>query len=470
MNPFDSESTENEGRKPTFSISRMSKAEFIRVCHGEKTKEENQRKLNEIQPLEIQRLYALFEKHPLVATDSRRATEGAIFFALRGGRFDGNRFVGAALAGGAAYAVTDDPAVAAQAGGEYAGRIVAVRDTLGALQALAREHRRRLGIPVLAIVGSNGKTTTKELVSRVLAEKYAVYATQGNLNNAIGVPLTLLAMTRATELGVVEMGASACGEIALLCSIAEPDYGLITNIGRAHLEGFGGVEGVRRGKGELYDCLASRGGRAFVRRDDPTLVAMAAERSGLAVELYDPAIADGAKHRLEGAYNRLNVAAAMAVGRYFGVGEERIRAAVAAYRPENNRSQRMRTRANTLVVDCYNANPSSMQVSLANFLGEQSSERKVAVLGDMLELGAWSAAEHRAAIEQALSGDIERLWLVGAEFSAAWRAMGGGDARVRLFAACGEAAAVLRATPLAGKFVLLKGSRGIGLERLVELL
>lgn len=404
--------------------------------------------MNENERLGTQRLYALFERYPAVATDSRRAGEGTIFFALRGDRFDGNRFALAALDAGAACAVVDDPAVAASAGEAYAGRIVTVDDALAALQALACEHRRRLGIPLLAIVGSNGKTTTKELVSRVLAEKYAVYATQGNLNNHIGVPLTLLAMTRDTELGVVEMGASACGEIALLCAIAEPNFGLITNVGRAHLEGFGGVEGVRR--------------------DDGTLVKMAAERGNLAVELYDPAIADGVGHRLEGAFNRLNVAAAMAVGRYFGVDEERIRDAVAAYRPDNNRSQRRSTARNTLVVDCYNANPSSMQASLANFLGEESVGGKVAVLGDMLELGAWSAAEHRAAVEQALAGDVEQLWLVGTEFSAAWRAMGCGDERVRLFATCDEAAAALQASPFAGKFVLLKGSHGIGLERLIE--
>lgn len=417
-----------------------------------------------------QRLYALFEKYPAVTTDSRRAGSGTLFFALRGDRFDGNRFALAALDAGAACAVVDDPAVAASAGAEYAGRLVVVDDALAALQALAREHRRRLGIPLLAIVGSNGKTTTKELVSRVLAEKYVIYATHGNLNNHIGVPLTLLSMTRDTELGVVEMGASACGEIASLCSIAEPNFGIITNVGRAHLEGFGGVEGVRRGKGELYDYLAASGGRAFVRRDDPVLVRMAAERGNLAVELYDASIADGVTHRLEGEFNRLNVAAAMAVGRYFGVDEERIRDAIAAYRPENNRSQRQRTACNTLIVDCYNANPSSMQASLANFLGEEAAGGKVAVLGDMLELGAWSKAEHRAVIEQALSGDVERLWLVGAEFAGAWRAMRCADKRVRLFAVCDDAAAVLREEPFTGKLILVKGSHGIGLERLIGLL
>lgn len=427
------------------------------------------RRLKVTEQLETERLYALFEKYPTVVTDSRRAGDGTLFFALRGDRYDGNRFALAALDAGAACAVVDDPAVAAQAGAAYAGRLVAVDDALAALQALAREHRRRLGIPLLAIVGSNGKTTTKELVSRVLAERYTIYATQGNLNNHIGVPLTLLAMTRDTELGVVEMGASACGEIALLCAIAEPNFGLITNVGRAHLEGFGGVEGVRRGKGELYDYLAASGGRAFVRRDDATLVKMAAERGNLAVELYDAAIADGVEHHLEGAFNRLNVAAAMAVGRYFGVDEERIRDAVATYRPDNNRSQRQQTARNTLVVDCYNANPSSMQASLTNFLGEAFAGGKVAVLGDMLELGAWSEAEHRAAIEQTLSGDVEQLWLVGAEFSAAWRATGRSDRRVRLFCSCDEAAAALSVSPFAGKLVLLKGSHGIGLERLVGL-
>ena len=400
-------------------------------------------------------------------TDSRQIVPGSVFVAIAGERVDGHDFVPKVGAQGAVAALVDHEIAGAQV------PQIVVENTVKALGALAKhniERRRALESPftVIGITGSVGKTTTKELVSRVLGERFAVCATRGNLNNHIGVPLTLLAMTCDTELGVVEMGASACGEIALLCAIAEPNFGLITNVGRAHLEGFGGVEGVRRGKGELYDYLAANGGRAFVRRDDGTLVKMAAERGNLAVELYDPAIADGVGHRLEGAFNRLNVAAAMAVGRYFGVDEERIRDAVAAYRPDNNRSQRRSTARNTLVVDCYNANPSSMQASLANFLGEESVGGKVAVLGDMLELGAWSAAEHRAAVEQALAGDVEQLWLVGTEFSAAWRAMGCGDERVRLFATCDEAAAALQASPFAGKFVLLKGSHGIGLERLIE--
>jgi len=207
-------------------------------------------------------LYELYLRHPRISTDSRRIEPDSVFFALRGASFDGNRFAADALEKGAAYAVVDDPSLP-NTRPDKADRLIVVDDALQTLQALAREHRRELGLPILTITGSNGKTTTKELVSRVLAEKYEVYATRGNLNNHIGVPLTLLAMTRDVEFGIVEMGASACGEIALLCSIAEPNYGIVTNIGRAHLEGFGGPEGVRRGKGELYDWLARAGGRAF---------------------------------------------------------------------------------------------------------------------------------------------------------------------------------------------------------------
>ena len=239
-------------------------------------------------------LYELFSQHPRISTDTRRIEPDSIFFALRGDTFDGNRFVAEALEKGAAYAVSDDPQVAAS---DERQRIVLVDDTLKALQDLARCHRRALGIPILAISGSNGKTTTKELVSRVLAERFEVYATRGNLNNHIGVPLTLLAMTRDTEFGVVEMGASACGELALLASVAEPNYGILTNIGLAHLEGFGGPEGVRRGKGELFDFLAANGGHAFVPADDEILTGMAAERDSLAAEYYSASLADGSTSR-----------------------------------------------------------------------------------------------------------------------------------------------------------------------------
>lgn len=416
-------------------------------------------------------LYALFAEHSEVTTDSRRIRPGSLFFALRGASFDGNRFAAAALEQGAAYAVVDDPSVV-EARPDLRDRFVPVGDVLAALQELAREHRRRLGIPIVGIVGSNGKTTTKELVSRVLAERFRVYATHGNLNNHIGVPLTLLSMTRDVEFGVVEMGASACGEIALLCSISQPDYGIITNIGRSHLEGFGGPEGIRRGKGELFDYLSAHGGRAFVRREDGVLAAMAAEHPAMAAEFYSAELADGVASRLEGEYNRLNIAAAMAVGRFFGVERACAERAVAAYDPDNHRSQRTETARNTLIVDCYNANPSSMAASVDHALHTplDSRKRRLLVLGDMLELGGWSREEHTKILRQALAGEAE-LWLVGAHFADAFGALDRSErpAGVRLFASQEELAAELRRHPVADALVLLKGSHSVGLERCIEL-
>ena len=409
-------------------------------------------------------LYELFRASTGVSTDTRRIVPGSIFFALHGATFDGNRFAAEALDKGAAYAVVDDPAAATDP------RMHLVPDTLRALQQLAREHRRALGIPILAISGSNGKTTTKELISRVLAERFTVHATQGNLNNHIGVPLTLLAMDAHTQFGVVEMGASACGEIALLASIAEPDYGLLTNVGRAHLEGFGGPEGVRRGKGELYDRLAATGGCAFVRSDDAVLASMANERPTLRTVRYTAALADGCEHHLEGEYNRFNVAAAVAVGRHFDIPDERIRRAIAGYIPDNNRSQRMQTDRNTLIVDCYNANPSSMHASVGNFLAEPLGGRshRVLILGDMLELGAWSGEEHREVILQAAQDPAAELLLVGSEFARAYASLPEPRPAARLYASCAELAEALAAAPLHNALILVKASRGIGLERIVD--
>ena len=413
----------------------------------------------------ISDLYDLFRRHPRISTDTRRIEPGSIFFALRGASFDGNRFVREALDRGAAYAVADDPSAA------DGGRVLLVGDTLRALQALAREHRRALGIPILAVAGSNGKTTTKELVSRVLSERFDLHATRGNLNNHIGVPLTLLAMTAETEFGVVEMGASACGEIALLASIAEPNYGLLTNIGRCHLEGFGGPEGVRRGKGELFDFLAANGGRAFVRAEDEVLRAMAEERPTLAAEYYPTALADGAESRLEGDYNRFNIAAAVAVGRYFDIPDERIRHAIAGYVPDNNRSQRIETVRNTLIVDCYNANPTSMRASVSDFLARPLGDRarRVLILGDMLELGAWSLDEHAAVVRLAAGGPPAGLLRVGGEFARACAASGGAPDNATLYASRAELAERLARCPVDNALVLVKGSHGIGLEKVVEL-
>lgn len=410
-------------------------------------------------------LYDLFLRHPHVTTDTRKIEPGSIFFALRGATFDGNRFAADALAKGAYCAIVDDPQVVT------CDQMVLVDDVLKSLQALAREHRRALGIPILAISGSNGKTTTKELVSRVLAERFEVYATHGNLNNHIGVPLTLLSMTRSTQFGVVEMGASSCGEIALLTSIAEPNYGILTNIGRAHLEGFGGPEGVRRGKGELFDYLAQHRGRAFVPKEDATLAEMAAERKGLEAEFYNVSLADNVENHLEGDYNRFNIAAAVAIGHFFDIDNDHITKAISSYYPDNNRSQRIETTRNTLVVDCYNANPSSMRASIENFradpLGKRS--RRVLILGDMLELGAWSEREHADIIRLVAESPDAELILVGGEFQKAYDSLHEHLANVGLFASRDELIASLQKRPamIDNALVLIKGSRGIGLEKVI---
>ena len=412
-------------------------------------------------------LYDLFRDHPRVTTDSRHIEPGGIFFALKGERFDGNRFAAESLRLGAAFAVADDPALRDDPAARE-GRLIVVDDALGALQELAREHRRELGIPVLAVTGSNGKTTTKELLRRVLSERFTVLATGGNLNNHIGVPLTLLSLTREAEFAVVEMGASARGEIALLASIAEPNYGLITNIGRAHLDGFGGPEGVRRGKGELFDFLRDNGGRAFVAAEDATLTAMAREREPMAVEYYSLALADDVPCHLEGEYTRANGAAAGAVGRYFGSAEERILHAVDSYVPTNNRSQRMLTERNTLILDCYNANPSSMQAALDNFLVQQpdAGAGKAVILGDMLELGDWSRDEHRHVVRLAARDTQARILLVGEHFAEACRSLDPLPPNVTCFPTRQELEEHLDRNPLSGSLILVKGSRGIGLEHL----
>lgn len=415
--------------------------------------------------MENNRLYTLFCEHPHVSTDTRRIEPDSIFFALRGASFDGNRFAADALAKGAVCAVVDDPEVAATD-----PRMFLVDDTLQALQDLAREHRRALGIPIIAIAGSNGKTTTKELVSRVLAEQYAIYATRGNLNNLIGVPLTLLSMTSDIQIGVVEMGASACGEIARLTAIAEPDYGLLTNIGRCHLEGFGGPEGVRRGKGELFDFLDNTGGWAFVRAEDPVLTEMAAEHPRLHAEQYATSIADGFESQLEGDYNRFNIAAAIAVGRRFGVPEESIRRGIAGYTPDNNRSQRVETQRNTLIVDCYNANPTSMRASIEHFLKIplEARTRRVLLLGDMLELGEWSQQEHADIIRLALQTNDTHIHLIGSEFTRAYESFGEPSQQVALHPSRTELAAALAAFPITNALILIKGSHSIGLEQMID--
>ena len=421
----------------------------------------------------------------LVSTDSRQPQPGTLFFALNGPSFRGADFAPQALAAGASHAVVDDPALAAIAPARY----TYVPDPLLALQELAGHHRRQFDVPVLAVTGSNGKTTTKELLTAVLAQKFRVLATIGNLNNHIGVPLTLLRL-RAGEhdFAVIEMGANHRREIAGYCQYAQPTHGLITNIGKAHLEGFGGPEGVALGKGELFDYLTRTNGTAFVNTLDARLPSLAAQvpttltypnlidNYPVVLLAADPALAlrlgptgPEVAVQLTGDYNFPNLAAAAAVGQHFGVPLARIARALASYNPQNNRSQLLRTPAgNELVLDAYNANPSSMAAALHSFAARPvaAGYAKLAILGDMFELGDESPAEHRA-LGQLLAGlPLAEVLLIGPEMSAAVAEA----PHCRHFTTKAQAAAWLAATPVRRHQVLVKGSRGMALETLVELL
>lgn len=427
-------------------------------------------------------LYGIYTNYPSVTTDSRNIPEGSLFFALRGNSFDGNKFAADALSRGAVLAVIDNPAAipgneegTASHEAALAAGYLLVDDVLTTLQALAAMHRSKLGIPILAITGTNGKTTTKELVAAVLSEKFNVSATSGNLNNHIGVPLTLLSMRPETEFGIVEMGASGQGEIAALCRIAKPNYGIITNIGKAHLAGFGGEEGIKIAKGELYDWLLESGGDAFVRNDDAVLTSMASQREGMHIIWYSSTASDGFASQLAGDYNMLNIAAAAAIGTYFDIPVELLYKAIRDYTPTLHRSQIIHTRKNTVVADCYNANPSSMQAALewfGNF--SEGTYRRSIILGDMLELGEWSTDEHKKVIEQALKIAPQRLILIGDEFNRIISDANLGRIRnktsVIAFPDTDSYIAYLRKRRLfvTGRTILLKGSRGIALERLLK--
>ena len=421
----------------------------------------------------------------LVSTDSRQPQPGTLFFALNGPSFRGAAFAAQALAAGAAHAVVDDVLLAATDPVRY----TYAPDPLRALQALARHHRQQFAVPVLAVTGSNGKTTTKELLTMVLARRFRVLSTIGNLNNHIGVPLTLLRLrTGEHDFAVIEMGANHRGEIAAYCEIARPTHGLITNIGKAHLEGFGGVEGVALGKGELFDFLTRTGGTAFVNTLDPRLPSLAAQ---VPVRLSYPALVDtypatllaaapavvlrlgpygpDVAAPLTGDYNVPTLAAAAAVGRHFGVGLDDVAAALADYNPQNNRSQLVRTAAgNELILDAYNANPSSMAAALRSFAQRPvaAGHTKLAILGDMFELGPESQAEHRQLGQLLAELELSQVLLIGPEMAAAASVA----PNTQHFISKAEAADWLRAYPVRGRQVLIKGSRSMALETLVELL
>jgi UDP-N-acetylmuramoyl-tripeptide--D-alanyl-D-alanine ligase len=374
-----------------------------------------------------------------------------------------------------------------------------VDDALTALQDLARHHRRQLSIPVIGLTGTNGKTTTKELIYSVLSQHYKTQATQGNLNNHIGVPLTILTIDNSHEMAVIEMGANHQKEIEFLCSISQPTHGLITNVGKAHLEGFGGVEGVKKGKGELYDYLKKSEGVAFINGDNNILIEMQRARGLSNVVSYGTSIKDAlvngeiiensplltlqwtnnktaasytAKTQLTGAYNLDNILAAITIGVYFGLTDKEVNAGIEGYQPKNNRSQIVRTATNTLICDYYNANPSSMFVAIEN-VGKINAKRKVLILGDMFEMGDEAAAEHTAVIKKAMETPVDERIFIGKEFSDVKETMVHGPWSMvkdaTFYKTAEDAIAGLKANPLKNSTILIKGSRGMALERLVEL-
>lgn len=429
-------------------------------------------------------LYSIFLRHPVIVTDSRRVVPGCLFFALRGDTFNGNHFAAAALAQGAAHCIVDDAALRDKPGH------IQVSDVLTTLQDLARHHRRQFDIPVVAITGSNGKTTTKELVAAVLGSHFRIHFTQGNLNNHIGVPLTLLAMPQDTTIAVIEMGANHQGEIDALCRIAEPTHGLITNIGKAHLEGFGGIEGVKRGKSELYRFLAECDGTAFVNSDEDFLKALAQPvakkvfygriqpapseaRHFIQIALtgeqpfVQVAFSDGEQNminihsRLIGAYNFGNIASAITLGYHFQVPAAKIKAAIETYTPQNMRSQLLTRDSNTYILDAYNANPSSVQEAILNF-ARIPVPHKVAILGDMLELGEYAAEEHQKIAALAADQGFDYVVLTGPLFADAAQQLG-----LLHFPDVETLSEWFRTKVFEGVHFLIKGSRGMKMEQLL---
>lgn len=422
-------------------------------------------------------LYDLFIHNPQITTDSRNCPKGSIFFALKGDKFDGNQYAGKALASGCVYAVIDNPDY-------YIGeRTILVDNVLKTLQQLAHHHRKVLGVPIIGITGTNGKTTTKELLAAVLSTKFNLLYTEGNFNNHIGVPLTLLRLTHDHEMAVIEMGASHPGDIKELVDIVHPNYGIITNVGRAHLEGFGSFEGVIRTKGELYDYIRRSKGKIFIKKENEYLQSIAkgieqitygngddAFASGQVVSC-DPFLVfnwkqQGKLHTVEthmiGSYNLDNVLAAVAVGRFFKIPAERISRAIAAYEPTNNRSQFKKTENNELIIDAYNANPSSMKVALDNFI-TMPVQPKAIILGDMRELGPTSDELHAEVVEQIKKGQFDKVFLCGEHFSKVGK-------EFSPFATTEAMVEELRKQPLKGYHILIKGSHSMGLEKLADIL
>ncbi len=423
-------------------------------------------------------IYKVFKKHPSISTDSRKIEKGCIFFALKGETFNGNKFAESAIKQGASYAIIDEKEY------QVSDKMILVDNVLKSLQELANHHRKQLATPVLAITGTNGKTTTKELTSAVLSQKFNVSFTEGNLNNHIGVPLTLLKMNTSTEFGVVEMGANHPGEIAELCKIAEPDFGLITNVGKAHLEGFGSFEGVIQTKSEMYRHLKKSNGHIFYNADNPILsdllkdtknkISYGTLNADLRGELLNsppfvhlkvnfPKGVLYLNTNLTGDYNFENILAAACIGNYFQVDPIAIQSAIKNYFPKNNRSQLIKKDHLKIIMDAYNANPTSMQASINSFISN-ASENSYLILGDMLELGKYSNAEHTAILEILRKNTFVNVFTVGKIFNKISAGF-----NCKSFQNVNELYDYLQSNPIEKGKILIKGSRGIQLEKLLDL-
>ena len=425
----------------------------------------------------IEALYSIYTTHPSVVTDTRKLKAGDLYFALKGPNFNGNLFALAALEAGAAYAIVDE---AIPNSSSYQDSIIVVDDVLTTLQALAKYHRQQFNIPFIAITGSNGKTTTKELVYTVLASHFKTYTTQGNLNNHIGVPLTLLSIHKDADMAVIEMGANHQKEIESYCAYTLPTFGMITNCGKAHLEGFGGVEGVKKGKGELYDFIRANNGTVFIMGDYDYLQTMsqgitnrvsygqfngqiqgeAIDADGMLTVKINKGIAlDTIQTNLVGNYNLPNVLAAVTIGQYFKVPNEKIKAAIENYTPTNSRSQLVQWKNNEVILDAYNANPSSMKLAVENFV-KLNKANKVVCLGGMRELGADTLMEHQMLIDQLKQNNWSEVLLVGAEFKDC-------NHTYHYFDTVQAAKTWFDSKQFSGHTLLIKGSRGIQMEQLI---
>ncbi|MGK7396805.1 MAG: UDP-N-acetylmuramoyl-tripeptide--D-alanyl-D-alanine ligase [Candidatus Cyclobacteriaceae bacterium M3_2C_046] len=425
----------------------------------------------------IEELYQLYLKSKGVSTDSRKISKGVIFFALKGPHFNANEFAEQAIRDGAAYCVIDQPEF------KKDDRYIVVEDSLIALQELANFHRKHLKIPFIGITGSNGKTTTKELINAVLSQEYKTFATRGNLNNHIGVPLSILSIGKKVEIAIIEMGANKVGDIDELCQIAEPTHGLITNIGKAHIEGFGGFEGVLRGKTELYDFLVKNDGRVFInsgneilrnmkkRFENPVMYPNQGDFLQCEMIEADPLVVyrheneEVVQTNLMGKYNFENIATALCLGKYFKVPSDKANQAIKDYIPANNRSQVLKKNTNTILLDAYNANPTSMAAAIENF-AQMKVKVKVLILGDMFELGKDSMMEHRQIGELIAQKNFGMILLCGKDMEAAYKAI----PEAIHFSQKKELINYLQKYPIQQSHILIKASRGMAMEDLLDYL